>query len=77
MEMGLLYYLRGTLMPAVGPALAMFSLAMVGNMLGLTVGWFGFLSTGAISALAFALLYLAFGVRPEDRARFLRLLGVA
>jgi O-antigen/teichoic acid export membrane protein len=77
MEIGLLYYLRGTFLPAVGPALAMFLLAMGGNMLGLTGGWFGFLFTGAISSLAFVLLYLAFGVRPEDRARFIRLLGAA
>jgi hypothetical protein len=77
LDLKLVAYLRSTLLPAVGPALAMSLLAMVGNMLGWTDGWFGLLLTGVISSIAFALLYLVFSFRPEDRARLVRMLGPA
>jgi O-antigen/teichoic acid export membrane protein len=77
LDMGLGAYLRSTLLPAVGPALAMSVLAAGGNVLGWTQDWLGFLLTGTIASLAFVLLYLVFGLRPEDRTRFMRLLGPA
>jgi O-antigen/teichoic acid export membrane protein len=77
LDMGLGSYLRSTLLPAVVPALAMSLLAVGGNVLGWTQNWLGFLLTGTIASLAFVLLYLVFGLRPEDRTRFIRLFGAA
>lgn len=67
-------YLRKVMIPALFPAASMAAFALIGNRLGWTSSWAGFILTGGSSSLIFIFLYALFSVNKEDRYQFKRLL---